>query len=59
MPFILLFLLLLAGTAAYMYFSRNQGRYTHKKEKPADPKKVIYLPGDTQSDNTDTDSKEP
>lgn len=59
MPFILLFLLLLAGTAAYMYFSRNQGRYTHKKEKPADPKKVIYLPGDIQSDNTDIDSKEP
>ncbi len=59
MPFILLFLLLLAGTAAYMYFSRNQGRYTHKKENPADPKKVIYLPGDIQSDNTDTDSKEP
>ena len=48
MPFILLFLLLLAGTAAYMYFSRNQGRYTHKKEKPADPEKVIYLPGDIQ-----------
>lgn len=43
MPFILLFLLLLAGTAAYMYFSRNQGRYTQKKEKPADPKKG-YLP---------------
>ena len=59
MPFILLFLLLLAGTAAYMYFSRNQGRYTHKKEKPADPKKVIYLPGDIQSDNTDNDSNEP
>lgn len=59
MPFILLFLLLLAGTAAYMYFSRNQGRYTQKKEKPADPEKVIYLPGDIQSDNTDTDSKEP
>lgn len=59
MPFILLFLLLLAGTAAYMYFSRNQGRYTRKKEKSADPEKVIYLPDDIQSDNTDTDIKEP
>ena len=59
MPFILLFLLLLAGTAAYMYFSRNQGLYTRKKEKPAEPEKVIYLPGDIQSDNTDNNSKEP
>lgn len=59
MPFILLFLLLLAGTAAYMYFSRNQGRYTRKKEKREEPENIIYLPGDIQSDHTDTDNKEP
>lgn len=59
MPFILLFLLLLAGTAAYMYFSRNQSRYTRKKEQPAEPERVIYLPGDIQSDNTDNNIKEP
>ncbi len=59
MPFILLFLLLLAGTAAYMYFSKNEGRYTRKKDTPAEPEKIIYLPADIQSDNTDTDNKEP
>ena len=59
MPFILLFLLLLACTAAYMYFSKNENRYTHKKEKREEPENVIYLPCDIQSDNTDNNSKEP
>ena len=58
MPFILLFLLLLAGTIAYIYFSRNAGRYTHQKDTPDTPAEVIYLPGDT-GDQEKTDKQEP
>lgn len=58
MPFILLFLLLLAGTIAYIYFSRNADRYTHQKDTPDAPAEVIYLPGDT-NEPEQTDKQEP
>lgn len=53
MPFILLFILLAAGTAAYIYFSKNADRYTRHKSKTEDSSDVIYLPCDTQTENPD------
>lgn len=56
MPFILLFLLLAAGTAAFMYFNKNSAQYTHKEDKPSDSSDVIYLPHtDTSNENSDND----
>ncbi len=47
MPFILLFILLVAGSAAYIYFSKNADRYTRHNQKNADSSDVIYLSADT------------
>lgn len=53
MPFILLFILLAAGTAAYIYFSKNADRYSRRRLKTEDPPDVIYLPCDTQTSKPD------
>ncbi len=58
MPFILLFILLAAGSAAYIYFSRNADRYTRHKQKHDDSFDVIYLSGDTEDASCSEECKD-
>ncbi len=43
MPFVIIFIFLVVGCTAYIYFNKNQDRYTRKKPEENDPFSVSYL----------------